>query len=360
MQEKIIWFWIQLKTCLKSPGFYLQLICMVAVVLLAGSISIPDGKNVNAGIYTPAGGYASEIIGNIQASESVFTFHIYDSREKLDSDVAAGRIECGFVFDEYFDEKFESGNIRKSIEYLCSPNTTKGAVIQESVYAAFLRSYSRIILKLADEQVFNNSDEARLQEMLEQNDEYIDSSYLFDTNLIKVDCVEYDDGDDETEAVAHDDSVKGIAGLMIFLIMYMYAGKNLTRRGNVKAALKRSDAAWFDFLGITASGIIPVFIMLVIICYIGFSDGMNGASRQSTGILCVAVLSAKLVGFILYSALWITCVTRLMKNRMSYYAGIIVIMVFFLMLCPVFVDLSQYLPAIRYIRILVPLSVLYL
>ena len=190
MQEKIIWFWMQLKTCLISPGFYLQHICMVAVVLLAGSISIPDGKNVNSGIYAPAGGYAPEIIENIQASESVFTFHIYDSREKLDSDVAAGRIECGFVFDEYFDEKFESGNIRKAIEYLCSPNTTKGAVIQESVYAAFLRSYSRIILKLADEQVFDNSDEARLQEMLEQNDEYIDSSYLFDTNLIKVDCAE--------------------------------------------------------------------------------------------------------------------------------------------------------------------------
>ena len=350
MQEKIIWFWMQLKTCLISPGFYLQHICMVAVVLLAGSISIPDGKNVNAGIYAPAGGYAPEIIENIQASESVFTFHIYDSREKLDSDVAAGRIECGFVFDEYFDEKFESGNIRKAIEYLCSPNTTKGAVIQESVYAAFLRSYSRIILKLADEQVFDNSDEARLQEMLEQNDEYIDSSYLFDTNLIKVDCAEYDAGDDESEVTAHDDSVKGIAGLMIFLIMYMYAGKNLTRRGNIKAALKRSDAVWFDFLGITASGIISVFIMLVIMCFV---------SRHSTGIWGVAVLSAKPVGFILYSALWITCVTRLMKNRMSYYAGIIVIMVFFLMLCPVFVDLSQYLPAIRYIRILVPLSLLF-
>ena len=351
MQEKIIWFWMQLKACLKSPGFYLQLICMVAVVLLAGSISIPDGKNVNAGIYAPESRYASEIIEYIQASESVFTFHIYDSREKLDSDVAAGRIECGFVFDEYFDEKFESGNIRKSIEYLCSPNTTKGAVIQESVYAEFLRSYSRIILKLADEQVFDNSDEARLQEMLEQNDEYIDSSFLFDTNLIKVDCAEFDDGDDETEANAHDESVKGIAGLMIFLIMYMYAGKNLTRRGNVKAALKRSDAVWFDFLGITASGTIPVFMMLENMCFV---------SRHSMGIWGVAVLSAKLVGFILYSALWITCVTRLMKNRMSYYAGIIVIMVFFLMLCPVFVDLSQYLPAIRYIRILVPLSVLYL
>ena len=219
------------------------------------------------------------------------------------------------------------------------------------MYAAFLRSYSRIILKLADEQVFDNSDEARLQEMLEQNDEYIDSSYLFDTNLIKVDCAEYDAGDDESEVTAHDDSVKGIAGLMIFLIMYMYAGKNLTRRGNIKAALKRSDAVWFDFLGITASGIISVFIMLVIMCFV---------SRHSTGIWGVAVLSAKPVGFILYSALWITCVTRLMKNRMSYYAGIIVIMVFFLMLCPVFVDLSQYLPAIRYIRILVPLSVLYL
>ena len=87
MQEKIIWFWMQLKTCLISPGFYLQLICMVAVVLLAGSISIPDGKNLNAGIYAPAGGYAPEIIENIRASESVFTFHIYDSREKLDSDV---------------------------------------------------------------------------------------------------------------------------------------------------------------------------------------------------------------------------------------------------------------------------------
>ena len=323
---------------------------MVAVVLLAGSISIPDGKNLNAGIYAPAGGYAPEIIENIQASESVFTFHIYDSREKLDSDVAAGRIECGFVFDEYFDEKFESGNIRKAIEYLCSPNTTKGAVIQESVYAAFLRSYSRIILEQADGQVFDNSDEARLEKMLEQNEEYIDSSYLFDTNLIKVDCRDYDDEDDETEAAANDNSVKGIAGLMIFMMMYMYAGKNLTRRGNIKAALKRSDAVWFDFLGITASGIIPVFIMLVIMCFV---------SRHSTGIWGVAVLSAKPVGFILYSALWITCVTRLMKNRMSYYAGVIVIMVFFLMLCPVFVDLSQYLPAIRYIRILVPLSLLF-
>lgn len=337
MQKKIIWYIVQLKMILKSWGLYLQLAAMAGIVILIGSINIPDGKNMNAGIYLGNTEYGRAIADDIMSMDSVFNFSIYDDNQSMVEDVGQGKLECGFVFGDDFDKKFENGNAKELIGYICSTDTTKGAVIKENVYSTFLKSYSRILLKESNEKIFDSADEKRLREMLRKNDEFLDSSLLFSTDMIELESRQ------ETETVSKANPIRGIIIFFVFLIMYLYAGNSWSDNGRVKAALSRGNQFWFDFMGELAAGTIPLCAMFLLFTWTGSWYG-------KTDILKIFI-------FIIYSAVWITILMHFIKSRISYYSSIVVMMICFLFLCPVFVDLEQYVPAIRYIRILIPTGI---
>ena len=342
MQKKIIWFWMHLKSCLKSLGFYIQLISIILMIMFIQNIQMPNKDNVEAALLKSEGKYAKEIINELITSESVFEFKLYDNEEEVESDVVSGKVDCAFIFKEDFDNKIEEGNYKKIVEYLCSTNTTKGAVMQESVYASFYRSFSRVILKQVDEQILGDYENRKLQKLLEKNEEYIASSDLFDTNIIKVDCDRYDIENEKTSQEKNADRSIAIAAIMTFLMMYLYAGKNFSKRRNIKAALNRTDAFVFDVLGNIASGLIPSLLIL-------------GYKLYDTANMIWIINGA---GFVMYSSLWIAIVIRFMKAKTSYYASVMVIIIFFVLLSPVIVDVSLFIPTIKYIRMIVPVNIL--
>ena len=126
------WYFLQLKAWLKRGTSLLLLASMFFVVWFAGQISMPQSDNVTVGIVETDGTHGKEVLEHLTQRESLFSFVMYDSKEALQEDVIAGKLECGFYFSNNFEKKFEHEKLKNSVSYLCTPLTTKGEVARET------------------------------------------------------------------------------------------------------------------------------------------------------------------------------------------------------------------------------------
>lgn len=81
------------------------LVSMLFVVWFAGQISMPQSDNVTVGIVETDGAHGKEVLQHLTQRESLFSFVMYDSKEALQEDVIAGKLECGFYFSNNFEKK---------------------------------------------------------------------------------------------------------------------------------------------------------------------------------------------------------------------------------------------------------------
>ena len=64
-----------------------------------------------------------------------------------------------------------------------------------------------------------------------------------------------------------------------------------------------------------------------------------------------------MLALVFLSALWMVVAGAAFQKELSYSAWTMTLILAQFLLCPVFVDLTQYIPAIRYIRLLFPVGV---
>lgn len=98
------WYFLQLKAWLKRGTSLLLLASMFFVVWFAGQISMPQSDNVTVGIVETDGAHGKEVLQHLTQRESLFSFVMYDSKEALQEDVIAGKLECGFYFSNNFEK----------------------------------------------------------------------------------------------------------------------------------------------------------------------------------------------------------------------------------------------------------------
>lgn len=339
MQEKINWFLLQLKALTKGAGIYVSIVCLAGLLILINLIAVPDGKNMRAGVLSLHSLMGDKVIDNLGQKESVFEFIGYESRDELVADVKSGQIECAFVFDEKFDRNFAGGRLKKSVEYLCSPDTTKGEVVCETVYTAIFKEYSEVILQDGDYKLYGDEpDEGRderIEMLYEKNKQFYEGDSLFSTNFVRVKTA-------TMEEEKKTDILRGMAAFMVFLFMYLSYGKRWSGNDNYRLVLNAKNRLTYDITGGLAVGFVLVFACLIILAGMGKLDG--------------AMDVVNMIAMAIYSAIWISIVCAFMKTKEAFYANMIAISLFFVILSPIFVDLADYLPAIKYIRILIPIN----
>ncbi len=81
---------------------------------------MPQSDNVTVGIVETDGAHGKEVLEHLTQRESLFSFVMYDSKEALQEDVIAGKLECGFYFSNNFEKKFEHEKLKNSVSYLCT------------------------------------------------------------------------------------------------------------------------------------------------------------------------------------------------------------------------------------------------
>ena len=340
MEKYITWYRFLMKAWAKKKSSWIQLVGMVLVILLIIGTQLPDANNTVIGICNQDGEFVEDVIEKLENKESVFQFKRYEEPEKLREAVVEGKVESGFIFEEGLEEKLEKSRKNKLITCISTPLTTKSAVARETVFVAFLERYSEDILLEQEEQVFGKGSSEISEMLLEKNQEYLNGDKIF-----RMDFEEVESSGKVQEQKSETFPVRGMIALLIFIMILMEHGRKFEQKAcAVEKALTTREKMCFEFIRYLASATIPALVGICLLVYAG-----NGAGilKEVVGMLLMVVISA----------LWMVLVGKLFRNSITYASWIMTIVVANVLLCPVFFDLSEYLPAIRYVNCIFPVGI---
>lgn len=341
MEQYITWYTLQLKAWLMRKNSWFMLIGILLVIVLVSQIHLPSVENIKVGILPADDIYSQKMVNALDSMDSVFEFISFEDQEELINEIVAGNLECGFVLDEEFEKHVQDDDLRDIMTYICTPMTAKGEIVKEAVYAAFLQVYGEEILVDNEKSVFGRENGAITNMLLEEYHMNLENSRLLEMNTEIVE-VKNDAGESKDKFPVF--PVQGLAGTLFFLMLWLECGRKFEKTGSsVYAALDRQKRTIFEYCGYLAAATVPAVVIVLMIEILGKSRGT------------IEELLAMVI-FVFMSCLWILFVGKSFKSSTSFISWAMTIVLVQVLICPVFVDLGEYFPALVYIRKVFPLN----
>ena len=341
MERYIIFYLLSLKNHMKKRETYFAVLGMVFLLWVISGISVPNAKTMKAGIICGNSSVACQIKENLDIEKEGFEFVEYENEEKLTIDVINGKVDCGFVFSMDFDRMYEERNTDDGILYLSTAVSSKGEVLKEKVYAAFLCLYSDQILIDAEEKVFGDYNTTREEKLAKQNKIYQNGTDIFQ---IKIEEIAGNNLNENIDVLC--DTISGVIGLSIFIIMFLsYGVSQVDGSDHVEKALIRKERYMYRLINMLTAAILPM--VTGVIWKIGMYKNLNIFME----ILC-------LFFFVIVSAVWLSIVCRAIKKVEYLPIWLLSMIVLHILICPIVYDFSIYVSVIKYFRYLLPLNIL--
>lgn len=335
MEKIMTWYRLWLKLFLKKKSTWLLLLAMGAALYLLGNARFPDG----AGAVGLCGGgrYARQVMAQLMREDGAFHFVEYQDPEQLREDILRGKADSGFLFPETFDASLQKGELSGCVTCIVTPFSVRAELVRETVYAGIFRVYSGILLAQSVQELYGLADAERTARILALNRKYQDGKDVFQLEIRRVGQKPEPDAG---QAGAEARKKKGVVGLFLFLLALLSAGNVRMQEGRAASgAMSRRARFVFAYAGILAA-VTPA--ALAGLAYLAFS----GAAGNLLYIL-----------YIFYCILWTDVCSFWMAGSGRYASWILALSVANLFICPIFWDLSEYIGAVRYVRLLFPLGI---
>lgn len=340
MRKYGIWYVLLLKAHSKRRLYWIQTICVVFFLLLIATISLPAKSNFRVGVCNAKAEASSQLAKYLKEQDSIFEFISYEEEALMQKEILSGAIECGILFSEDFEERLQRRELRNSITYIATPFSTKGSVVRETVYAALFRLYSSEVLLESVDEIFRQPTEALKQELEKRNNGYIGSDEVFQIEIQTVDS-KLEGKAKETQELY---LLQGLFGLTIFLIMWLAYGKRFEgTEYNVGGALVKKERLWFEYLNLLAAATLPMLVGVLFIS--GLPESRGSIKELALGVF-----------FVLLSGIWILLVGRMVRSSTGFLSWSIIFILVNVIVCPVCLDISPYVPIVNYIRYAMPLG----
>lgn len=340
MEKLLIWYRLNLKRYIRKRSTWIPIGGLILLILLINSISMPQADNLLVGIVTNESIYAGKVMELINHGNSCFELVDYQEDEDVMADVQNGTLECAFVFDSRFDEKMKKGNLRHAIEYFSSPFSTKGEVAKETLFAALLEYYSEVVLTQSEADLFAEKDPERMKIILEQNERFKTGDELFYMEEEYVPATKQV----EERTIGKGLTTQGLIGLFIFLMMFLSFFQNDLLEDGYVQVLGRQEQCVYRILRMYAA-VTPLVLAGVLLSIFGPSS--RGVLEELFRMLLL----------ILYSGIWICIMGRLPGKKDGITTWFLALAVSSAVICPVFYDLSSYIPALSIIKYCLPLGI---
>lgn len=342
MKRYINWYILWFKEYWKRPSTWIQVLGMVFLLLILSSLQLPDGGNLQVGILGAEGKYGKRILEQLLTTESIFDFRQYEEEEVLKRDILSGKLECGFLFHQDFDEGVEKGDLKRRITFISTPLSVKGRVAKETVYARFFEVYSERMLKQEEDNIFIGEDALRTGELIRLKEYYADSDAVFQLETL---WVETPDEMEQEALPLKNHPIQGMAGLLSFLLMLLSQGRKfVAEQCRVDKALNSSARFIFGTAEKLAAGTLPALAGWGSLLLLGEGRG----ALYEAGMLLLLLVTG---------SLWIMVVEKLFKKETGFVAGTLAITLICMFICPIWIDLGEIIPAISYLRLLFPVGI---
>ena len=374
MMEKWHWYTIHLKAWLLRKNSWYTLAVMVILLGCITCVYIPkhSGQMQVIGVYTANDQMAEEILQHCMEDSQVFHFVPYDSKVELEKDVMSGNVAGGCVFDEAFSKHIKDDNIRKQVTCLTASGSSEIFALKETIYAAFLEVYSPAFLAKQSIYVFDDildEEESEVTQALTQNfEKYNAQDALFHVVYEEVSPENDEDAYSDTTTYSkesasmntHKDKfdnatekkvvsgiypLQGAAALFLFIMAWMCMGKKLEKTSmGLFGVLNRRSQIVYTTMQALAELTIPAVCALIIVLLSG---------QNSRGVLLEC---AWMLIFICICSVWTALVGQLIHTATAWSGWVLTLCMVQVIICPVFFNLSQYIPAVRYLKYLLPVG----
>ena len=363
MNDRLIWLWLSVKRQLKRPLFVVFLLAVPAVMVFLSRLEQADSGRIAVAVYAEDETLAPEVIGLLESTEGVFEFYTAPSAEAVKEDVAARRAECGYIFGEDLKGKLDSGNCRRCITVISAPSTVLAELSTEVVYARLIDVYGRELLKTYSEEGEGLSflpEEERWEALEPLYEKYASNGSTFSFAYVTAeeafgedapggagalqgtDSAAWEDAADRAESAGGlaGFPVRGVGAVCMF-IMGLFSAAWLVKdeESGLFSAVSGNRRSFCRAVSAGA----PVFLLgLSVLAAVFFSGGGGNLLKEAALMAAYAVLVAA----------FSMALERLL-GRAEILLGLLPFLaIASLVVCPVFADLSYFVPAFRLLRLL--------
>lgn len=340
-----MWFVLLFKRQLMRPFLWVIALFMALSVMAIHYVTAPDSNNKKVLLYYESGAesaqsYGADLISNLitasDKEDTIFDFEIADSYEELIEAVTSGSSECGFVLVADFDERVAHLDTDELIEYVESNYTTKGEVAKETVFSEFFEIYGKILIDSERLEIFGTDDEELSEFLHDEYDRLLAGDEVFNADYQTVEGI---------RATADEKKMQSVRGLVMILITMALllngSEKFYGTASAVSKALPFRERTRFEILLYIAGVIVPAAVGFVLIRILD----------PSIGFIPDIIL---FVIFTFVAVMWTYLFGKLMNNGISYMAWILTLLIAQLVLCPVWQDVADYVPSLKFVSYLFP------
>lgn len=146
-RQLAVWLFLSWKRALKRPFFLLLLFLLPLGAGVFRQAEELDSGTIAIALYTDGDAWNQRVAEELMAEEGSFEFYLCGTAGELEADVAAGRAECGYLFPADFRARLESGSYKRAVRVVVSPSTAAAELASETVFAGLFRVLGKELLE---------------------------------------------------------------------------------------------------------------------------------------------------------------------------------------------------------------------
>ena len=335
MKKSLTWCRILGKRQLKRPSIIVVLLCMV---ILAFSLRLMS-KDVTASILV---GYVSNdtaIQESLNNHNGIISFKEYTSADSLKESVSAGSIQCGYIFNDDFSDRLLNGETKNLVELIDTPENIISMLSNLVVLATVMDTMSMEILveDVLNQEAFIGITDEDIASLKNYYQLYSSngSTFSFDYNALYED---YTGSSNSINIFSYlVTPVRGIVAIFVFIIaltsgLSWYKDKNC----NTYANIPLNKRPLLKLLNISIPTVIAMLTGYFSLLLAGICDNYLHEifTMLAYGLLCI------IFAYILSSIV----------NEYIYCGLIPVFILGSIICCPIFINLANIIPAIKYLQ----------
>lgn len=295
-----------------------------------------------------AGAFLREVQNQLREHDGVIQFVFFPTEEEVRQEVAAARAECGYCIPADLMEHLEKKRLKNVIKAYESPRTSMQRLCEEVLFAEIFLSYEKMTFGEQAAELIGTKLEDANSERIAARAEELFEKYLYNGSTFQFvyDAIgETETGAEQQREIkeSKDGGIFRIRGSLALLIFTagLCGTLDVLEDEKQKRTLRLKGGAVFRFLTIY----LPVFVMsaVTLIClpiageWKGIAAELVMLGRYQLILLPYCFLLKHLCGT---------------QERLA--AAIPVLILLTAVVCPVFADLAQFVPAFRILEKIFP------
>lgn len=331
MKQIFLYFFLFCKRLIKKPVFVILLLLLpITSIFLKKAFTIQN-VHIKAALYTPdKDGISNDAVEMLVNQNDIIEFVECESPEEVRAKVAGGQCMCGYILPENLEEKFDLNLFRNSIDVLTGSYSVS-PLTDEMVFSAVYRYYALHILDkyIDDTGLFKKYSSKEIKkELADLYNQYLIDGSTFSFNYHNENAISKDSSVLLPGFLIL--SVRGLLSVVIFISGFA---------GAVQLCRDRKNCIFRTLSGIRLK-LAEFMVILSPVTVIGISCLFSLAVSGNTGNFFKEILSIVFYIFCVSIFCYILCI--IFKNEVSLCALIPVFIMASLIICPIFIDITEF------------------